>query len=150
MSPKATLQAAAIAATMAVLGSIGSRAAESTAETLKVAGPGYTVVLTRGMQVLIPEESLSVELVEVRDGRCPKGVMCVWAGHATVRLKLGKAGLTTETVTIGTEAPTAMNLPYDATYDGYLLHLESLESSDSPAPSTPAPSPRATVRVTRR
>lgn len=104
----------------------------------------YTVTISRGHPASIPAESLNIELLSVKDDRCPEGVTCVWAGHAAVTLNVGKPGAETRTITVGSEAPRSMGLPYDAAYEGYLLHLAKLEPGNTQSPTTAY---RATVNV---
>ncbi|PKM08260.1 MAG: hypothetical protein CVV14_05060 [Gammaproteobacteria bacterium HGW-Gammaproteobacteria-4] len=104
----------------------------------------YTVVLVRDHPVDIATEALTLELVAVKDDRCPENVSCIWAGHAAVTLKVGKVGAATRTITLGTQAPPHMRLPYDAAYEGYRFHLAKLEPGNTQSPATPY---RATVTV---
>src|SRR3546814_8055364 len=104
----------------------------------------HTVTVARGKPATIPDESLRIELVSVKDDRCPVGVSCIWAGHAAVTLKVSKPGSATRTVTIGSEAPPSMGLPYDAAFANYRLHLVKLEPGNTHAPITAY---RATISV---
>jgi len=104
----------------------------------------YTVVLVRGHTVKITAEALTIELVSVKDDRCPENVSCIWAGHAAVTLKVGKVGAATRTITLGTQAPPHMRLPYDAAYEGYRFHLAKLEPGNTQSSATPY---RATITV---
>ena len=103
-----------------------------------------TVILARGQQAVIAEESLTLKLVEINDSRCPATVTCVWAGHAAVTLQVGKPGLAPATLVIGSQAPAAMGLPYEARYAGHLFHLLALETGGGKGPA-----PRATIRISR-
>lgn len=109
----------------------------------------HTIVLARGQQAVIADESLTVELVEINDSRCPVKVTCIWAGHAAVTLQVGKPGSPAGRVVIGTDAPDSMGLPGDANYDGYSFHLVELERGDAEGSTTDAPAQRATISVTR-
>ena len=111
--------------------------------------PTYTITLAHGRPVVVAEESLSVELTAVKDSRCPSDVRCVWAGHATVTLQVSKAGSAAESVTIGTRAPTSMNLPFEATYGRYRFGLVSLEPGNSHSAPVALSLYRATVKVTK-
>lgn len=104
----------------------------------------YTVTVARGKPATIPGESLRVELVAVKDDRCPVGVSCVWTGHAAVTLNVSKAGRAIRTVTVGSEAPPTMQLPYDASFENYRLHLVKLEPDNTQSPTTAY---RATISV---
>ncbi|MEO6104398.1 MAG: hypothetical protein ABIP44_12300 [Pseudoxanthomonas sp.] len=111
--------------------------------------PVHTIVLTRGQKTVIADELLTVELTEIDDSRCPAKVTCVWAGHATVTLKVGKPGSVPGRVVIGTEAPDSMGLPGDADYEGHSFHLVELERGDAEGSTPAAPSQRATIKVSR-
>jgi hypothetical protein len=134
---------------IAALGCVSAGVADSRAEPPKADPAIYTITLSRGQPVLIPAESLTVELMEIKDGRCPAGAACIWAGHAAVTLQVSKPGSAVETVTIGTQAPPHMKLPFDATYGRYLFHLVELESGESQAASKAAIPFRATVSVSK-
>jgi hypothetical protein len=115
----------------------------------QVSSPVHTIVLARGQQAVIADESLTVELVEINDSRCPAKVTCIWAGHAAVTLQVGKPGSPAQRVVIGTEAPDSMGLPGDADYDGHSFHLVELERGDAEGSTSDVPSQRATIKVTR-
>lgn len=115
----------------------------------QVSSPVHTLVLARGQQAVIADESLTVELIEIDDSRCPAKVTCIWAGHAAVTLQAGKPGSPAGRVIIGSEAPSSMNLPADANYGGYLFHLVELEPGNADGSTQPAPSQRATITVSR-
>lgn len=110
--------------------------------------PNYTIIVAEGQPVELREESLKVELKAVKDGRCPSGVRCIWAGHAAVTLQVTKEGSPSETVIIGTEAPPAMKLPLEATYGDYRLSLVSLEPGKS-IEAVALSVYRATIRISR-
>jgi hypothetical protein len=121
-----------------------ARSAVAKAASPQAARSPYTVVLVRGHPVDIATESLTIELLSVKDDRCPQNVSCVWAGHAAVILKVSKPGAATKTITLGTQAPLHMRLPYDAAYENYLFHLVTLEPGNTQSSATPY---RATVTV---
>lgn len=104
----------------------------------------HSLILVPGQQAVVAEESLSVKLVEINDSRCPAKVTCVWAGHAAVTLQASKPGQAPATLVIGSQAPAAMGLPYEASYAGYRFHLLALEPTDT------MPAPRATIRISRQ
>ncbi len=95
--------------------------------------PPYTITLTQGNKVVISEESLTVELLAVKDSRCPSDVQCVWEGHAAVTVQVGKPGSQHEILVIGTRARPGMNLPYEAIYGSYRFSLLGLEPANSAA-----------------
>jgi hypothetical protein len=115
----------------------------------QVSSSVHTIVLARGQQAVIADESLTVELIEINDGRCPVKVTCVWAGHAAVTLQVSKPGLAAGRVVIGSEAPPNMKLPSDANYGGYLFHLVELERGNADGPTGAKPSQHATIKVSR-
>lgn len=115
----------------------------------RVSSSVHTIVLMRGQEAVIADESLTVELVEINDSRCPAKVACIWAGHATVTLQVGKPGLVAGRVVIGSEAPPNMKLPSDANYGGYLFHLLELERGNADGSTQVTSSPRATIKVSR-
>jgi hypothetical protein len=115
----------------------------------QVSSPVHTLVLARGGKAVIADESLTVELTEINDSRCPANVACIWAGHATVTLQVSKPGLVAGRVVIGSEAPSSMDLPSDANYGGYLFHLLELERGNADGSTQVTSSQRATIKVSR-
>lgn len=109
----------------------------------------YTITLAQGSRVVIAEEALTVELLAVKDSRCPSGVQCVWAGHAAVTVQVSKIGSPPETRVIGTRAPASMKLPHDSTYGAYRLSLLGLEPAKSASAPVALPLYRATVQITK-
>jgi len=107
----------------------------------------YTITLAPGHPANITAESLTIELLSVKDDRCPVGVSCIWAGHAAVTLQVSKPGMTTQTIAVGSEAPAHMRLPYDAAFGNYRLHLVKLEPGNTQSPTTAY---RATISVSTR
>lgn len=133
----------------ALTGCVAGRGNIAGEESSRVSSPVHTIVLARGQQAVIANESLTVELVEINDSRCPAEVACIWAGHAAVTLRVGKPGSAAGRVVIGTEAPSGMDLPADATYAGYVFHLLELEPGSAEGPVQATSSQRATIRVSR-
>ena len=103
-----------------------------------------TIIVTRRRPVDVPSASLRVELLSVTDSRCPRGVQCVWAGHAVVKLRITQRGGGVDTVAIGTPAPASRKLPGDTIVFGQRLHLVRL----IPAPSVERAVSLARYRVT--
>ena len=89
------------------------------------------LTLTHRKPITLEAELLTVEVIDIKDSRCPKEARCVWAGHAAVTLKVSKAGLETETIVIGTAAPASMNLPGEAAYSVYRFKLLKLDPANS-------------------
>jgi len=109
----------------------------------------YTVTIALGNPVVIPEEALTVELLEVKDSRCAVEVQCVWAGHAEVTLQATKTGAASKAFAIGTLAPASMNLPFEATYGSYRFALLGLEPGNSLSKPAAQSAYRATVAVSK-
>lgn len=128
----------------AALGCAPARTAEAPTVSLQEAQPMVSVTVSRDRPAHIRAESLTIELVSVKDDRCPEGVTCIWAGHAAVTLEVSKPGVATKTITIGTQAPAHMRLPYDAAYENHVFHLVKLEPGNTQAQATQY---RATVQV---
>lgn len=105
-----------------------------------------TVTIELGRPARISEEGLLVELVAVKDDRCPVEVKCIWAGHAAVTLHVSKAGKAAEDIVVGTPAPASMNLPFEASYGPYRFTLVTLEPGNSLNPVAQS-AYRATVQV---
>lgn len=102
---KRPLSIAAAALALALLGSAGQVAA---ADAPKPAtGPQPFKLRAGGPGVDLPGDwQIGFDSV-VSDSRCPKGVQCVWAGEATVRLWLRQGQGAKQTLTLGTQAGVA-------------------------------------------
>ena len=112
---------------------LSASAATPTDEKRAMSSSKPTVISLKYHQPLtLAGEALTVEVVEIHDSRCPPGARCVWAGQATVSLKVSPKGQPEVTLLLGTSAPPAMNLPSDASFGAYQFSLISLE----PRPST--------------
>lgn len=133
----------------------------STAHATELAsGASQTVTLQVGQIVAlggqtepqVEKQGLRIELLEFKDSRCPTGAQCIWAGHATATLRITRAGAAEETIVIGTQAPPAMQLPYQATSGPYQFTLLSLEPRPTSASQAQVPvaSIRASVLVEKR
>ncbi len=109
----------------------------------------YTVTVAVGEPAVIPEESLTVEILAVKDNRCPVEVQCIWAGHAEVTLQVSKLGTAAKAIAIGTPAPASMNLPFEATYGSYRFVLLGLEPGNSLSKPVAQSLYRATVQVSK-
>lgn len=130
-------------------GCVTDRAGTAGDEPPQVSSAAHTIILARGQKSVIADESLTVELVEISDSRCPAKVTCIWAGHAAVTLQVSKPGLVAGRVVIGSEAPPNMKLPSDANYGGYLFHLVELERGNADGSIEATPAQRATIKVSR-
>lgn len=107
-----------------------------------------TITIELGKPARMAEEGLAVELVAVKDDRCPVEVKCIWAGHAAVTLHVSGAGASAGNMVIGTAAPASMNLPFEAQHGPYRFTLVTLEPGNSLTPVAQS-AYRATVQVSR-
>lgn len=143
------LRLALAALMLYLLGIMSACAADPKAPSPSRSSPPYAITLAPGSKVVISEESLTVELVAVKDSRCPSGVQCVWAGHATATVRVDRVGSLPATLVIGTRAPPHMKLPYEARYGPYRLSLLGLEPANSVSAPVALPLYRATVQVVK-
>ena len=147
--PNALLRTTLILLIALLSGCVTDRVVTGGDQPPQVSSSVHTIVLARGGKSVIADESLTVELVEINDSRCPAEVTCIWAGHAAVTLQVSKPGSPAGRVVIGSEAPPNMNLPSDANYGGYLFHLVELEPGNADGSTQVAPSQRAMISVSR-
>ena len=145
--PNALLRATLVLLIVALTGCATDRAGTAGDGSSQVSQSVHTIVLARGQQAVIADESLTIELVEINDSRCPAKVTCIWAGHAAVTLQVSKPGSVAGRVVIGSEAPSRMDLPSDTSYGGYRFQLVELEPGN--ADGSQASSQRATIKVSR-
>lgn len=115
-----------------------------------VANKTQSLTLKLGQSATATQFGLSIQLIAFKDSRCPEGARCIWAGHATASLKLIRAGAAAETIIIGTEAPPAMQLPYQVLSGDLQFTLTALEPAPSAKGSVPEASIQATVRIEKR
>ncbi len=113
-------------------------------------GKTQSLTLKVGQPATATQFGLSIQLIEYKDSRCPEGARCIWAGHATATLLLTRVDTKTETIIIGTEAPAAMQLPYQATSGDLKFTLTALEPGPSTKGVVPAESVRATLLIEKR
>ena len=99
--------------------------------------------LTPGQTAIIAGTGQTVTFEAVaEDSRCPAGVMCVWAGNAQARLRLGEAGRdTTVALNTGIE-PRTIRL------GKITLELKAVTPAPQAGTTTPANSYRVTLRAT--
>lgn len=109
-----------------------------------------TVQLTPGQSVALRPQGMSLQLLDFTDTRCPVDAKCIWAGHATVTLSLARPGAPAESLVIGTEAPPAMQLPYQASSGEWRFTLLSLEPRPTKEGAAPMASVRAKVLIEKR
>ncbi len=93
---------------------------------------GQDFVLEVGQTVLVEGAGFGITFVAVtEDSRCPVDVTCVWAGNATVELKVSMSDAVDTTVTLNTDLE-----PRATTIGRHELRLVAL-----------APVPRSDVRI---
>ena len=114
------------------------------------AGNSQTVSLQVGQTMVLQAPALSIQLVEFKDSRCPVGAHCGWAGHATATLLITRAGSAAETIVVGTQAPPAMQLPYQASSGDYQFTLKSLAPRPTIGGAAAADVVRASVLIEKR
>lgn len=112
------------------------------------AGLDETVTLVATSPVQVGREPLSLQLVAVRDQRCPSDVRCAWAGHATVAVQVRREGASPQTILLGTPSPPAMHLPGEASAGPYRFRLVDLEPANHSTTPPTLLQYRARVRVT--
>ncbi len=85
-----------------------------------------SVTLRVGQQKTAPKSKVTIKFISVtEDSRCPKGVDCVWAGNAKVKVKISSGGqkkIFEFNTTIG---------PKGDILDGWAIRIETL----SPEPT---------------
>lgn len=106
----------------------------------------YTITVSIEKPATIPEEALTVQLVGVKDNRCPAEVQCIWAGYAEVALRVSKPGAAAGSVVIGALEPSAGGASA-RTYGAYRFSLLSLEPGNSMTKPVPQSLYRATLNV---
>ncbi|HTM31352.1 MAG TPA: hypothetical protein VL263_08600 [Vicinamibacterales bacterium] len=77
-----------------------------------------------GATATLPGTATTVTFVRVvSEGRCPKGVQCVWEGDAAVELRVAPAGGDAQTITLHTND----RFERQAVIGGVTVRLEQLE-----------------------
>jgi hypothetical protein len=114
------------------------------------AGKSQSLTLKIGQPPTATQFDVSIQLIEFKDSRCPTGAQCIWAGHATASLKLIRAGAAAETIIIGTQAPPAMQLPFQAISGDLQFTLTALEPVPSTKSTVSADSIRASILIEKR
>lgn len=128
----------------AILLAVGTACSAPVMSPAPAAADDAEITLSIGRAATGGREPVTLELLSVRDSRCPTDVQCVWAGHAAVTVRASAPGWPAQDLVIGTSAPAAMNLPGDVTYGRYRVRLVRLE----PRPSTRALISPALYRAT--
>lgn len=110
------------------------------------ASPPYTITVSIEKPATIPEEALTVELVGVKDNRCPAEVQCVWAGYAEVALRVSKPGAAAGSVVVGALEPAAGGASA-RNYGAYQFSLVKVEPGNLMSKPVPQPLYRVTLDV---
>lgn len=109
------------------LTSIGILALVLVAASTAFAKHEQKVTVQVGKAATETHSKIKIQFVEmVEDSRCPKGVDCVWAGNAKIKIKVTKGGKS-QTIEINSGVPNK-----DNTFSGYEFVLRSL----TPEPAT--------------
>ena len=100
------------------------------------------VVLAPATPVAVPSSNLRLSFERVSaDSRCPADAVCVWAGNATVQVRVTDNGqLPREFSLNSTTAPTSVS------FDGYVLRFVAL----NPPPVSTTPIDPKNYRLTIR
>ena len=103
---------------------------------------GQDIVLAPGQTVAVEGTSVRIAFDHiVADSRCPRDVVCVWAGNAQARVRILTEGDTARTLDINSTVE-----PKLGQFDGYTLRFVSL----TPEPVSTAKIDSATSRLTVR
>jgi hypothetical protein len=114
------------------------------------------VVLAFGQRTPIAGTDLELTLIEVpEDSRCPSDVVCVWAGRATVVLRVELDGRESLELTFSTDGGSTDGgssgegvAGRSASVDGYVIELLQLEPSPLSTRQIPMEEYAARVSVT--
>jgi len=92
----------------------------------------YAFELAPGVSVALPEGGWVVRLASIDDSRCPASVQCMWAGSATLELRVAKPGGPEQSLRLGTPGPANATAAQAATTGDLALELVRLLPSDPP------------------
>lgn len=113
----------------------------ASAPVVTVSQQGRQIVLSAGKSQRIPETDLTVLFdVVVEDSRCPVGTSCVWAGDATVRIRIDSVNSKPTTYTLHTNE----RFEREVTHGDVRVRLSSL----TPEPTADGPPRSEDYRVT--
>ncbi|HEY8460729.1 MAG TPA: hypothetical protein VIM99_10135 [Blastocatellia bacterium] len=107
---------------------------------------GQEFELKINQEAMIEGEDLAVAFESVlKDGRCPEGVNCVWAGNAKIKVRLSKRN----------QAPGAIELntgirPKISSYMNYEVELVSLNPRPKADKAVEPNEYKATLIVTKK
>jgi hypothetical protein len=118
--------------------------------TIETVGATYAVSLRGGQPVALAEEDLTLQLIEVKDSRCPSQVQCIWAGYATVTLAIAQSGSEPVSLILGTPGLHKPQPPNYASHGAYRFTLRSLEPSPVTSGAMPVELYRAEILVEKR
>ncbi len=100
-----------------------------------------------GAAATLPGTTTTVTFVRVvSDGRCPKGVQCIWEGDAAVELRAAPAGGDAQTITLHTND----RFEREATVGDVAVRLEQLEPYPEADKPVAADNYVVTLRVAAR
>ena len=106
---------------------------------------GEEFELRPGQAVVVTDEDLQITFEGIaNDSRCPTGVVCIWEGDATARLRVRLGGSESEM-----ELHTNPSSAQRATVGGYQVALLRVAPYPTAGQSIPAGDYRATLEVTR-
>jgi hypothetical protein len=116
------------------------------------ASAAWVITVSKQQPATIPQESLSVDVVSVKDNRCAVEVQCVWAGYAELTLRVTTASGDAGTVVVGgPPRPSSGGAsPAPPKFGAYRFSLVSLEPGNSMAKPVAPASYRATLSVEKR
>ena len=104
--------------------------------------------LRNGQLVKLRGTKLAIKFVAVEnDSRCPSDVTCVWAGNASVRLRLS-SGRNSRTVKLNTSGGSS--LPAETEFRGYKVKLVGLSPYPRSGRKIPARDYIATLLVSKQ
>lgn len=119
-------------------------AAGCAAAVTEPSDPAETVVAV-GQTGTVPPVSVQLDRIEA-DSRCPRDVVCIWAGSVTARIVVRVGALTTP-VTLTT---TSLNSPIDSTraiVGGYTIRIADVKPERLSRDSIRAADYRLTFRI---
>jgi hypothetical protein len=126
-----------IGLTAVVAGVLALQACASV-ENVIIAEPDVAFSLPVGKTAGVSGSPTRITFTQVRDdSRCPRSVVCVWAGDASIELTVSREGSPSETALLRLSSPTQ-----EAQVGGLVIRFVGLD----PYPETPQPNtPRAYV-----
>jgi hypothetical protein len=106
------------------------------------------LLLGLGQTVAVPGTTATVSLESVQDHRCPKGVMCVWAGYVAATLGVRETpGQPIRQVVLSQPPLQAPTMTSRLVIQGQALTLERVEPRRSFRPTAPVLPVRVSLGV---